>query len=208
MKKFLGKLPVLIISIVLCTFFLVIILMIACRPVNYNLTYSANLTQEQFVEMGLASELTDMGITDAKVKASIEFKTKEKLNMRIKMKTDAVGRAINLDMLVTMWYYREGDKVTILGPTSAFSQADYEEAVKNLVWDNVDYSKISALKINEPLTSSTLVFTNHQAIAIIVVNTIFAIFSVVVIVLSSVFMVQLRKKSNQDKTPNTPNIEA
>ena len=124
------------------------------------------------------------------------------------MKTDAVGRAINLDMLVTMWYYREGDKVTILGPTSAFSQADYEEAVKNLVWDNVDYSKISALKINEPLTSSTLVFTNHQAIAIIVVNTIFAIFSVVVIVLSSVFMVQLRKKSNQDKTPITPNIEA
>mgnify|MGYP005760957941 FL=1 len=136
MKKFLSKMPVMIVFLSLAVVGLVFYIVMLARPVSYGMTYS--ITETATVED--VGSMTGSGIqVGDEVTTKIKFKNDTKATVTI-----ILGDSKNS---ADMWIYRQGNKVAIIGPTLQVPEEEYDQYVEQLK-ANEEMFNMSAVEIN------------------------------------------------------------
>ena len=136
MKKFLSKMPVMIVFLSLAVVGLVFYIVMLARPVSYGMTYS--ITETATAED--VGSMTGSGIqVGDEVTTKIKFKNDTKATVTI-----ILGDSKNS---ADMWIYRQGNKVAIIGPTLQVPEEEYDQYVEQLKADEEMFN-MSAVEIN------------------------------------------------------------
>ena len=136
MKKFLSKMPVMIVFLSLAVVGLVFYIVMLARPVSYGMTYS--ITETATVED--VGSMTGSGIqVGDEITAKIKFKNDTRATL-----TTIIEDSENA---IDMWVYRQGNKVAIIGPTLQISEEEYDQYVEQLK-ANEEMFNMSAVEIN------------------------------------------------------------
>ena len=136
MKKFLSKMPVMIVFLSLAVVGLVFYIVMLARPVSYGMTYS-------ITETATAEDVGSMTGSDIQVGDEITAKIKFKNDTRATLTTIIEDSENAIDM----WVYRQGNKVAIIGPTLQISEEEYDQYVEQLK-ANEEMFNMSAVEIN------------------------------------------------------------
>ena len=136
MKKFLSKMPVMIVFLSLAVVGLVFYIVMLARPVSYGMTYS-------ITETATAEDVGSMTGSGIQVGDEITAKIKFKNDTRATLTTIIEDSENAIDM----WVYRQGNKVAIIGPTLQISEEEYDQYVEQLK-ANEEMFNMSAVEIN------------------------------------------------------------
>ena len=137
MKKFLSKMPVMIVFLSLAVVGLVFYIVMLARPVSYGMTYS--ITETATAE-DVGGSMTGSGIqVGDEITAKIKFKNDTRATL-----TTIIEDSENA---IDMWVYRQGNKVAIIGPTLQISEEEYDQRVEQLK-ANEEMFNMSAVEIN------------------------------------------------------------
>ena len=136
MKKFLSKMPVMIVFLSLAVVGLVFYIVMLARPVSYGMTYS-------ITETATAEDVGSMTGSGIQVGDEITAKIKFKNDTRATLTTIIEDSENAIDM----WVYRQGNKVAIIGPTLQVSEEEYDQYVEQLK-ANEEMFNMSAVEIN------------------------------------------------------------
>ena len=137
MKKFLSKMPVMIVFLSLAVVGLVFYIVMLARPVSYGMTYS--ITETATAE-DVGGSMTGSGIqVGDEITAKIKFKNDTRATL-----TTIIEDSENA---IDMWVYRQGNKVAIIGPTLQIPEEEYDQRVEQLK-ANEEMFNMSAVEIN------------------------------------------------------------
>ena len=136
MKKFLSKMPVMIVFLSLAVVGLVFYIVMLARPVSYGMTYS-------ITETATAEDVGSMTGSGIQVGDEITAKIKFKNDTRATLTTIIEDSENAIDM----WVYRQGNKVAIIGPTLQIPEEEYDQYVEQLK-ANEEMFNMSAVEIN------------------------------------------------------------
>ena len=136
MKKFLSKMPVMIVFLSLAVVGLVFYIVMLARPISYGMTYS-------ITETATAEDVGSMTGSGIQVGDEITAKIKFKNDTRATLTTIIEDSENAIDM----WVYRQGNKVAIIGPTLQISEEEYDQYVEQLK-ANEEMFNMSAVEIN------------------------------------------------------------
>lgn len=136
MKKFLSKMPVMIVFLSLAVVGLVFYIVMLARPISYGMTYS-------ITETATAEDVGSMTGSGIQVGDEITAKIKFKNDTRATLTTIIEDSENAIDM----WVYRQGNKVAIIGPTLQISEEEYDQYVEQLKADEEMFN-MSAVEIN------------------------------------------------------------
>ena len=195
MKKFLSKLPVMIVFVVLAVAVLGLYIGMLARPVSYGMTYSGAIPMDPASEETIDSEM--------------KF-----INSRIVEATMSDGTE---SMPMRMWYLRDGNKIITLGPVASddstsgygMTEEDYNTAVEQYFSATEEektamiemlggYAEINAFTMGDETASLTCT----GAIVFAVIMGVVEVALIAFAVLSVVFFV-LKKKSPQTEESQT-----
>ena len=205
MKKFLSKLPVMIVLLVLAVAVLGLYIGMLARPVSYGMTYvySKTISEED------ATLDKPAGTT---VSVKFEIVSDERAYM-------TMGTCSGIDMQeikTSVWIIRNGDKIALI--TSTMTEEEYRQGVDDLkaneaewnaFWENADGSNpiitnVSAFKMTMPSDAGEepVSMTCTGAIVFTVIMGVVEVALIAFAVLSVVFFV-LKKKSPQTEETQT-----
>ncbi len=187
MKKFLSKMPVMIVLLSLAAVGLVFYIVMLARPISYGMTYSYTQTVE-----------TEQDATESGLPIGSEA------GMYIKFNSDS--RAVvtmsagENSMTTEMWVFRIGNKVVILNAVSEMTEEEYNQAVEAMKAD-VDTFNSNAIDINAFRMASddgSENMTCNGAIVFAVVWAVVEIALIVFAVLSTLYYVKAKKNVSDD----------
>lgn len=205
MKKFLSKLPVMIVFVVLAVAVLGLYIGMLARPVSYGMTYAYSKT---------ISEEDATLDTPAGTTVSVEFEivSDERAYM-------TAGTYSGIDMeenKISIWIIRNGDKIAFIG--EGMTEEEYRQGVDalkaneaewNAFWENADGSNpiitnVSAFKMTMPSDTGEepMSMTCDGAIVFAVIMGVVEVALIAFAVLSVVFFV-LKKKNPQTEETQT-----
>ena len=195
MKKFLSKLPVMIVFVVLAVAVLGLYIGMLARPVSYGMTYSGAIPMDPASEETIDSEMKFINSRIVIVEATMSDGTE---SMR-------------------MWYLRDGNKIITLGPVASddstsgygMTEEDYNTAVEQYFSATEEektamiemlggYAEINAFTMGDETASLTCT----GAIVFAVIMGVVEVALIAFAVLSVVFFV-LKKKSPQTEETQT-----
>ena len=134
MKKFLSKMPVMIVFLSLAVVGLVFYIVMLARPISYGMTYSYTQTVE-----------TEQDATESGLPIGSEA------SMHLKFKSDKraeVTMTLGENSITTeMWIVRMGNKVAMLSAVSEMTEEQYNQAVESFKADKTLFEN-SAVEIN------------------------------------------------------------
>lgn len=203
MKKFLSKLPVMIVFVVLAVAVLGLYIGMLARPVSYGMTYAYSKT---------ISEEDATLDTPAGTKVSVEFEivSDERAYM-------TAGTYSGIDMeenKISIWIIRNGDKIAFIG--EGMTEEEYRQGVDalkaneaewNAFWENADGSNpiitnVSAFKMTMPSDTGEepVSMTCTGAIVFAVIMGVVEVALIAFAVLSVVFFVLKKKKPQTEET--------
>ena len=193
MKKFLSKLPVMIVFVVLAVVVLGLYIGILARPVSYGMTYSGAIPMDPASEETIDSEMKFINSRIVIVEATMSDGTE---SMR-------------------MWYLRDGNKIITLGyvasddSTSGYdmTEEDYNTAVEQYFSATEEektamiemlggYAEINAFTMGDETASLTCT----GAVVFAVIMGVVEIALIAFAVLSVVFFVLKKKKPQTEET--------
>ena len=193
MKKFLSKLPVMIVFVVLAVAVLGLYIGMLARPVSYGMTYSGAIPMDPASEETIDSEMKFINSRIVIVEATMSDGTE---SMR-------------------MWYLRDGNKIITLGyvasddSTSGYdmTEEDYNTAVEQYFSATEEektamiemlggYAEINAFTMGDETASLTCT----GAIVFAVIMGVVEIALIAFAVLSVVFFVLKKKKPQTEET--------
>lgn len=203
MKKFLSKLPVMIVLLVLAVAVLGLYIGMLARPVSYGMTYaySETISEED------ATLETPAGTT---VSVKFEIVSDERAYM-------TMGTYSGIDMQeikTSVWIIRNGDKIAFI--VEGMTEEEYRQGVDDLkaneaewnaFWENADGSNpiitnVSAFKMTMPSDAGEepVSMTCTGAIVFTVIMGVVEIALIAFAVLSVVFFVLKKKKPQTEET--------
>ena len=193
MKKFLSKLPVMIVFVVLAVAVLGLYIGMLARPVSYGMTYSGAIPMDPASEETIDSEMKFINSRIVIVEATMSDGTE---SMR-------------------MWYLRDGNKIITLGPVASddstsgygMTEEDYNTAVEQYFSATEEektamiemlggYAEINAFTMGDETASLTCT----GAIVFAVIMGVVEVALIAFAVLSVVFFVLKKKKPQTEET--------
>ena len=136
MKKFLSKMPVMIVFLSLAVVGLVFYIVMLARPISYGMTYS--ITETATAED--VGSMTGSGIqVGDEITAKIKFKNDTKATLTIILGENSIT--------TEMWIVRMGNKVAMLSAVSEMTEEQYNQAVESFKADKTLFEN-SAVEIN------------------------------------------------------------
>ena len=193
MKKFLSKLPVMIVFVVLAVAVLGLYIGMLARPVSYGMTYSGAIPMDPASEETIDSEMKFINSRIVIVEATMSDGTE---SMR-------------------MWYLRDGNKIITLGPVASddstsgygMTEEDYNTAVEQYFSATEEektamiemlggYAEINAFTMGNETASLTCT----GAVVFAVIMGVVEIALIAFAVLSVVFFVLKKKKPQTEET--------
>lgn len=193
MKKFLSKLPVMIVFVVLAVAVLGLYIGMLARPVSYGMTYSGAIPMDPASEETIDSEMKFINSRIVIVEATMSDGTE---SMR-------------------MWYLRDGNKIITLGPVASddstsgygMTEEDYNTAVEQYFSATEEektamiemlggYAEINAFTMGDETASLTCT----GAVVFAVIMGVVEIALIAFAVLSVVFFVLKKKKPQTEET--------
>ena len=185
MKKFLSKMPVMIVFLSLAAVGLVFYIVMLARPVSYGMTYSIIQTVET------EEDATESGLpigTEAGMK--IKFKNDKKATLTV-----IIGES---EIKTECWVYRMGYKVAMLGATSDITEEEYNQAVETLKADKETFNnlavEINAFKMGNQTDEEDA--TCNGAIVFAVVCGVVEVALILFAVLSTLYFVKGKKSGS------------
>ena len=199
MKKFMGKLPVMIIMWVVTITLLTVMIVMAARPVSYDWAYKCD--EQDIMGFGEDQEI------------AITFEEENELEMFIEME--------GLSFEMNMWYLREGNKYGVVGVSSmpplvqdamgesTMSSIEFYNYVKECkadrqlwreMWATAD--SINAFKCE----MNGVEFVCNGAIAFTVVFSVLSAIGLTCSIISTVLFIKSRKK--EVIGANTTNVQS
>lgn len=197
MKKFLSKMPVMIVFLSLAVVGLVFYIVMLARPISYGMTYS-------ITETATAEDVGSMTGSGIQVGDEITAKIKFKNDTRATLTTIIEDSENAIDM----WVYRQGNKVAIIGPTLQISEEEYDQYVEQLK-ANEEMFNMSAVEINAFRMAGEGETEDMVCNGAIVFAVVWGVVEVVLITfgaLSLVFFLKNRKGSST-QSADTPVVE-
>lgn len=126
MKKFLSKMWVMILLLVLAVGGLALYIGMLARPISYGMAYTY-------------SDTVSVGVEETTMEMRLKFKNSSKVDMTIKSE--------GTESTMEMWYYREGRKIALLSHVSEMTEEQYNQEVENFKADKTLFEN-SAAEIN------------------------------------------------------------
>lgn len=205
MKKFLSKLPVMIVLLVLAVAVLGLYIGMLARPVSYGMTYAYSKTiSEEDATLDKPAGTT----------VSVEFEIVS--DERAYMTAGTYSGIDVYEVKTSVWIIRNGDKIALI--TSTMTEEEYRQGVDDLkaneaewnaFWENADGSNpiitnVSAFKMTMPSDAGEepVSMTCTGAIVFAVIMGVVEVALIAFAVLSVVFFV-LKKKSPQTEETQT-----
>ena len=207
MKKFLSKLPVMIVFLVLSVACLGVYIGLIARPVSYNMAYTLNIT--------VTEENQETYGEPVGTKISISFKITDDTRMQTIIQT---GEQETEDIEVRI--IRNGNKILIIPNTMTdeeynqmVEEAKADEEQWNAIWDdNTDDPFITMLKINvNAFRVQSNIYPDdlvcNGAIVFAVVFGVFELALIVFAVLSVIFYIKGKKGQSQTQQESVQDVE-
>ncbi len=166
MKKFLGKLPVMLTFVIVAVLVLGVYIGLLARPVATGMTYSYTMDKDEVSKSEEMASIT--GGQDLKIfkkfdiTISVKFKSSKVLAQKIsvdytyekdvkdetKKAFDEGFKALEKTLLTEteISYYRDGNKIYVLGD-DVLESKEYDEAVKMLK-ESEDWQKMNSFTVN------------------------------------------------------------
>lgn len=202
MKKFLSKLPVMIVLLVLAVAILGLYIGMLARPVSYGMTYaySETISEED------ATLDTPAGTT---VSVEFEIVSDERAYM-----TAVTYSGIDMEGIKTsLWIIRNGDKIAIIMNT--MTEEEYRQSVDalkaneeewNAFWENGDNSSVivrdvNAFKMTMPVDpgEEPVSMTCDGAIVFAVIMGVVEVALIAFAVISTIFFVKAKKQPQTEQ---------
>ena len=203
MKKFLSKLPVMIVLLVLAVAVLGLYIGMLARPVSYGMTYAYSKTiSEEDATLDKPAGTT----------VSVEFEIVS--DERAYMTMGTYSGIDTYEVKTSVWIIRNGDKIALI--TSTMTEEEYRQGVDDLkaneaewnaFWENADGSNpiitnVSAFKMTMPSDAGEepVSMTCTGAVVFAVIMGVVEIALIAFAVLSVVFFVLKKKKPQTEET--------
>lgn len=203
MKKFLSKLPVMIVFVVLAVAVLGLYIGMLARPVSYGMTYAYSET---------ISEEDATLDTPAGTTVSVEFEIVS--DERAYMTAGTYSGIDTYEIKTSVWIIRNGDKIAFI--VEGMTEEEYRQGVDalkaneeewNAFWENGDNSAMIATDVNafkmtmpaEP-GEEPVSMTCTGAIVFAVIMGVVEVALIAFAVLSVVFFVLKKKKPQTEET--------
>ena len=134
MKKFLSKMPVMIVFLSLAVVGLVFYIVMLARPISYGMTYSYTQTVET------EQDATESGLPiGSEVSMHLKFKSDKRAEVTMTLGENSITTEI--------WIVRMGNKVAMLDAVSEMTEEQYNQEVENFKADKTLFEN-SAAEIN------------------------------------------------------------
>lgn len=202
MKKFLSKLPVMIVLLVLAVAILGLYIGMLARPVSYGMTYAYTET----ISEEDATLETPAGTT---VSVEFEIVSDERAYM-----TAVTYSGIDMEgMKTSLWIIRNGDKIAIIMNT--MTEEEYRQSVDalkaneeewNAFWENGDNSSVivrdvNAFKMTMPVDpgEEPMSMTCDGAIVFAVIMGVVEVALIAFAVISTIFFVKAKKQPQTEQ---------
>ena len=202
MKKFLSKLPVMIVLLVLAVAILGLYIGMLARPVSYGMTYAYTET----ISEEDATLETPAGTT---VSVEFEIVSDERAYM-----TAVTYSGIDMEgMKTSLWIIRNGDKIAIIMNT--MTEEEYRQSVDalkaneeewNAFWENGDNSSVivrdvNAFKMTMPVDpgEEPMSMTCDGAIVFAVIMGVVEVALIAFAVISTIFFVKAKKNPQTEQ---------
>lgn len=192
MKKFLSKMPVMAVLLVLALGGLGLYIGLLARPVSYGMPYTYSQTLE-----GTGYEEVD-GQTQ---NVTINFESDEKATLKMEMN----GEVSEL----TYWTVRNGNKVWFVADANSFTYEQFKEAIKEIKadaneWDAIwsgDSNDIQIFHVNAFEISSNLYPDTFKCTGAIVFAAVWGAIEVALIVFAALSLTFYLKGKKQESKP-------
>ncbi len=198
MKKFLSKMPVMIVFLSLAVVGLVFYIVMLARPISYGMTYSYTQTVE-----------TEQDATESGLPIGSE------VGMYIKFNSDSravVTMSAGENSITTeIWIVRMGNKVAMLDAVSEMTEEQYNQEVENFKADKTLFEN-SAVEINAfriKFDTEDSIMSDMKCNGAVVFAVVWGVVEVALITfgaLSLVFFLKNRKGSST-QSADTPVVE-
>ena len=203
MKKFLSKMPVMIVFLSLAVVGLVFYIVMLARPVSYGMTYTWNhvVTEEETSTFGVEA--------GTEISYSIKIKNDRKMEQSIIQEDN--GEPIEV------WIIRNGNKFIMI-PAGVSSEEEYEALVEALKADKKEWDAlwsgegegmpvfdVNAFSIKVDFNGVDI---NMTCTGAIVFASVFGVIEVALItfaVLATVFYIKNRKSTNENSSSSDTN---
>lgn len=203
MKKFLSKMPVMIVLLVVAVAVLGLYIGMLARPVSYGMTYAYSKT--------ISEEDATLDTPPAGTTVSVEFEivSDERAYM-------TMGTYSGIDMQeikTSVWIIRNGDKIALI--TSTMTEEEYRQGVDALkadeaewkaFWENADGSNpiitnVSAFKMTMPSDTGEepMSMTCDGAIVFAVIMGVVEVALIAFAVISTIFFVKAKKQPQTEQ---------
>ena len=200
MKKFLSKMPVMIVFLSLAVVGLVFYIVMLARPISYGMTYS--ITETATAED--VGSMTGSGIqVGDEITAKIKFKNDTKATLTIILGENSIT--------TEMWIVRIGNKVAMLSAVLEMTEEQYNQEVESFKADKTLFEssavEINAFRIKSDTEDSTM--SDMKCNGAIVFAVVWGVVEVALITfgaLSLVFFLKNRKGSST-QLADTPVVE-
>ena len=192
MKKFLSKMPVMAVLLVLALGGLGLYIGLLARPVSYGMPYTYSQTLE-----GTGYEEVD-GQTQ---NVTINFESDEKATLKMEMNGEVSER--------TYWTVRNGNKVWFVADANSFTYEQFKEAIKEIKadaneWDAIwseDSSDIQIFHVNAFEISSNLSPDTFKCTGAIVFAAVWGVVEVALIAVAALSLTFYLKGKKQESKP-------
>ena len=185
MKKFLSKMWVMIVLLVLAVGGLALYIGMLARPISYGMAYTY-------------SDTVSVGVEETTMEMRLKFKNSSKVDMTIKSE--------GTESTVEMWYYREGRKIALLSYVNEMTGDEYNQAVESFKADKTLFEnsavEINAFKIKADTEDSMSDMKCNGAVVFAVVWGVVELALIAFGTLSLVFFLKNRKGSSTQSTYN------
>ena len=203
MKKFLSKMPVMIVFLSLAVVGLVFYIVMLARPVSYGMTYTWThvVTEEETSTFGVEA--------GTEISYSIKIKNDRKMEQTIISEND--GEPIEI------WIIRNGNKFIMI-PEGVSSEEEHEALVEALKankdeWDalwsgegeGMPVFNVNAFNINVNIEGVEMEFVCTGAIVFASVFGVIEVALITFAVLSTVFYIKNRKSTNENSSSSDTN---
>ena len=192
MKKFLSKMPVMAVLLVLALGGLGLYIGLLARPVSYGMPYTYSQTLE-----GTGYEEVD-GQTQ---NVTINFESDEKATLKMEMNGEVSER--------TYWTVRNGNKVWFVADANSFTYDQFKEAIKEIKadaneWDAIwseDSNDIQIFHVNAFEISSNLTPDTFKCTGAIVFAAVWGVVEVALIAVAALSLTFYLKGKKQESKP-------
>lgn len=198
MKKFLSKMPVMIVFLSLAVVGLVFYIVMLARPISYGMTYSYTQTVET------EQDATESGLPiGSEVSMHLKFKSDKRAEVTMTLGENSITTEI--------WIVRMGNKVAMLDAVSEMTEEQYNQEVESFKADKTLFEssavEINAFRIKSDTEDSTM--SDMKCNGAIVFAVVWGVVEVALITfgaLSLVFFLKNRKGSST-QSADTPVVE-